>query len=239
MIDGLYSGAAAMHMLNHQQEVVSANLMNVNTVGHKRVHNGISQIFPDAMAQTRNDRFGPEVATQQTDFSQGPTENTSRPLDIAIHGDGFLVVETPAGTQFTKDGRLYRDPESGSLVNAQGNPLQGEGGPITIDQAISDRDIKIDSRGVVTANNIELGQLQVVGFENPTTLTAQGNSLFAETEASVRTEPEFAIRQGELEKSNVNPVNELVALIVGSRQYEAVQKATRGISESLREHIQS
>ena len=239
MIDGLYSGAAAMHMLNRQQEIVSTNLMNINTVGHKKLHNGISQLSPSELAQTRKDRFGPTIQTQQSDFSQGPSEQTSRPLDVSVHGDGFLVVETPDGTHFTRDGRLYRDPDSGNLVNAQGHAFQGDGGAITVPAGTSDQSISISQQGVVSADGVELGQLQIVGYENPETLVPKGYSLFAESEDSIQQDADFQIRQGELEKSNVNPVNELIVLIVSSRQYEAVQKATRGISESLREHIQS
>lgn len=239
MLDGLYSGAAAMQMLTHQQEVVSANLMNLNTVGHKKLYNGVTQIFPDPDAISRIDRFGPQVNQTKVDFTQGPTDPTGRPLDVAVHGDGFLVVDTPNGERFTRDGRLYRDPESGNLVNVAGDPVQGDGGPISIPESVGDSAIVIDQQGNISAGTEQFGQLRVVGFEDPTTLVNQGNSLFSESDDSVQTEADYRIRQGELEKSNVNAVSELMVLIVSSRQYEAVQKATTGISESLREHIRT
>ncbi len=238
MINGLYSGAAALETLAKQQEMISSNLMHVNSSGHRRTQAGVKQRFEEQNIDTSID-LGPEIGTLQRSFEQGRHVDTGRPLDVAISGDGFLVFDVEGTDHYSRNGRLFRHPETNLLINEEGYPIQGEAGPITIDLSIADRDIAIASDGTVSAQGVELGRLKTAAFTDNQSLIPVGIASFITGENSVESEKSVQLSQFNHELSNVQPVTELIALIDNSRQYEAVQKATRAISDSLQEYIRA
>lgn len=238
MINGLYSGAAAMQTLAKHQELISSNLAHVNSSGHRRVQPAVRQRFDETSDTTTLD-LGPEVEKLTSDFSQGRHEPTGRPLDIAIAGDGFFVYEDGGQQYLTRNGRLYRNPETNVLVNEDGIPIRGENGNITIDPDVSDREITIAADGTISARDREVGKISPVAYQDNQTLIQVGALGFQPGPDSVESDVPVKINQFTHELSNVQPVSELIALIVNTRQHEAVEKATRTLSESLREYIRS
>jgi len=236
VLNGLYSGASALNTLAKQQELISSNLMHVNSSGHRRLTGSVHQRFELENLDASID-LGPEIRSIQTDFEPGRLNQTDRPLDVAIAGDGFFVFDNNGSDYLTRNGRLYRDPNSNELVNDKGFPIQGEGGPITIDEGISDRNIAIAPDGTVSTNGEVLGQIKTVAFTNNQSLEAVDVTGFKPGATSVESDESVMVSQFQHELSNVQPVTELVALIVNNRQHEAVQKATRAISDALREYI--
>jgi flagellar basal body rod protein FlgG len=183
--------------------------------------------------------LGPEVEAFSTDFSPGRVVPTERPLDVAVEGDGFFVFENGNEQYLTRNGRLFRDPESNLLVNEDGLPIAGEGGPIEIDPDIPDSQISIASDGTVSAGDQQFGQIRAVAYEDNTTLVPAGPLGFTPGPQSIESDQPVRMAQFSHELSNVQPMSELIALIVNTRQHEAIQKATRTLSESLREYIRS
>ena len=238
MLNGLYSGAAALDVLAQQQELIANNLMHVNTVGHRRIQAAVTQRFELDNANASLD-LGPEISGYQRDFQPGRFVETGRPLDLAIAGDGFFVFQREEGELLSRNGRLFRNPQNNLLVNEEGNPIQGVGGPITIDTSIGDQDISIAPDGTISARGQDLGKLRIVAFTDNQTLTPEGSTGFRRGEGSLEIEGNGQIVQFRHELSNVQPVTQLVALIVNNRQHEAVQKATRTISEALSEYIRA
>lgn len=236
MIDGLYSGASALDTLAKQQEIISSNLMHANSSGHRRIQAGVKQRFELENIDANID-LGPEIETYQTDFQPGRQLQTGRPLDVAVSGDGFFVFEDGATELLSRNGRLFRNPESNLLVNEEGFPIQGESGPISIDSNIADQDLTIAPDGTIAAGGNALGRIRTVAFEDNNTLIPVGVSAFTASSRSVESDRNVELSQYRHELSNVQPVAELVAMIVNNRQYEAVQKATRALSDSLREYI--
>lgn len=236
MINGIYSGAAAMDVLAQQQEIISDNLMHANSSGHRKKVAGVAQRFDKDLANLNLD-LGPEVALESRDFKQGRMIQTDRALDITIHGDGFFAFEKNTQEYLTRDGRVYRDAVTGNLVNAEGFPLQGENGPITIDSDISDRVVTVASDGTISAEGNELGKIKIVSFADNQKLLSDGEIGFVRGPAAVEVPSNVSLGQFEHELSNVEPVSELVALIINSRQHQALERATRTISEALGEHI--
>lgn len=238
MINGLYSGAAALDALAQQQELIADNLMHANTSGHRKKEATVVQRFvldnPSA-----NVDLGPEIENVKLDFSPGRRVQTGRPLDVAIAGDGFFAFSKgPEGEEYlSRNGRLFRDPESNLLVNDEGFPIQGENGPITIDVVVADREITITEDGTVSAEGRRLGQIKTVSFEDNQTLMPSGAGGFVRGEDSVEKQAEVRLVQNFHELSNVQPVSELVNLIVNSRQYEANQRAMRAVMDALRDYI--
>ena len=236
MINGLYSGAAAMEMLARQQEVISANLMHVNSSGHRRTQWGVQQRFEKNNLDALID-LGPEIEKEARSFEEGRRVKTGRPLDVALHGDGFLVFDVNGTDHFSRNGRLFRHPETNQIINEEGFPIQGDNGPITIDATVSDRDLVIATDGTISANGTDIGKMKLVAFTDNQTLTPVGIASFTRTPETVEAETSPIVSQFHHELSNVQPVNELISLIVNTRQHEAVQRATRALGDSLREYI--
>ena len=238
MINGLYSGASAMQSLAKQQELISSNLMHVNSSGHRRVLPAVRQRFDLNSPNATND-LGPEIEQVQSDFSPGHLKPTDRPLDLAIAGDGFFVFEQNGQQLLTRNGRLFRNPDSNLLVNEDGLPIQGENGTITIDAEIADSEITVAADGTVSAGDQEIGRIKTVAFADNSTLIPFGALAFTPGPNSVESDEAVNISQFHHELSNVQPVSELIALIVNTRQHEAVEKATRALSDTLRDYIRS
>ena len=238
MINGIYSGASAMDTLAQQLDVISNNLANVNTTGHRRRVPGVSQRF-DAEDPNLNVDLGPEITEVHRKFEAGRMESTERPLDVAIRGDGFLVFDRNGKEFLTRNGRLFRDPDSGELVDNEGFPLLGENGPISVQQDAADLDVTIAADGSVTILGNVVGKIQLRSFEDNQALIADGDSGFVAGPDAVERESTATLGQYTLELSNVEPVSELIALIVNSRQHQAIERVTKTISETLSEYIRS
>jgi flagellar basal-body rod protein FlgG len=181
------------------------------------------------------------VATERI-HTQGNLQNTGNALDIAIQGRGFLQVEMPDGSfAYTRDGSLQVD-QNGQLVTAGGYPVQP---PINIpDNALSvtiarDGTVSVTQPGAV-GTNVQIGQLQLSTFINPTGLQSTGENLYAETDASGPAN--FAqpgldgaglVMQQYVETSNVNVAEELVNMITTQRAYEMNSKAIETADQML------
>jgi flagellar basal-body rod protein FlgG len=257
MIKALYTSATG---LNTQQLVVdntANNLANTNTTGFKKGQADfqdliyVNEVTPGAEAfqglqvpSGLQIGSGTRVSGITKVFTQGALVNTGNPLDVAIQGPGFLQVTLPNGElRYTRDGALRLNAQ-GNLVTSDGFLLQPQ---ITIPQeAISisigtDGTISVVNAGATNTSTI-LGQLQLVRFQNPAGLSAEGRNLFSETASSGA--PNQAtpglngtglIQQSFLERSNVDVVTELVSLILAQRTYEFNTRAIRTSDEMLQD----
>jgi flagellar basal-body rod protein FlgF len=218
--------------LERQLDVVSNNIANLNTAGFKST----SAVFSEFMASSaRENDFAPADApvhfvidrTAYRNFSQGPVQQTGNPLDVAINGDAFLSVQTPAGERFTRAGTLQINA-AGQLVTPEGAVVNGDNGPI-IFQA-TDRRISISADGRISVleglTNVESlrGKLRLVTFARPQQLQSEGSNLFS-APAGVAGQPATAavsVMQGAVEGSNVNGVAEMTRMIEINRTYSMI-----------------
>lgn len=209
--NGMTSAAAALRYWERRQEIAANNLANVNTDGFKA-----ERVF----ARLLNGVY-PEADTQ-TDMRGGVLKPTGQPLDIALEGDAFMVVQSPNGERLSRGGSFRLDTD-GQLIDPSGNPLLGEGGPIRVTPGA---EVKIGADGTVTSGGKEVGKLRVETVPQGTRLQHDAGSLFmpdpARTPATAEMRP---VRQGFLEESNAAPVDEMVNMIEIQRAYAAVQKA--------------
>lgn len=238
MIRGLYNGAAALDVIAKQQELISSNLANLKTSGHRAVKFAVNQ-RENPIARNAFHELGPQVSQPNIDFSNGPLHLTDRPLDAGLVGEGFFVFDGPDGELYSRGGQFYRQPDSGTLVNIDGWVVQGESGSITIPPEVGDHEIAIATDGTISGNGQVFGKLSIVDFEDKNSLMGHGSSVFSARDNSVTLESSAVVNQFHQEYSNANPLSELVSMIIGTRQYEAVQKETTAISEALREHIRA
>ena len=254
--------SASMHVaktgLNAQQariQVISNNLANVNTTGFKRDRANFATLaYQDTRvagqqssgetAYAEGLNLGTGVAVQSTSqiMTQGTLDTTGNAFDLALDGDGFFQIAMPGGKiGYTRAGNFTRSAE-GMLVTQQGFAVQPE---ITVPEGATA--IAISPDGTVSASingesePTELGQIQIARFTNPAGLQALGDNFLAETAASGAAELGVAgeggrgqIRQGMLEGSNVNIVEELVAMIEAQRAYEISSKMVSAVDEMLR-----
>ncbi len=225
--------------------VISNNLANVSTTGFKQSR----AVFEDLLyqnlrqvgAQTSEDTrlpsglmlgTGTRVVATEKIHSQGNIETTEKPLDIAIDGKGFFPVLLPDGTQaYTRDGS-FMISDQGQMVTASGYTLQPG---ITFPADTQSVTIGID--GIVTAQlpgqaaPSNIGTIQLANFVNPTGLQPIGENLYVESAASGAAQEGTPgqtglgnLRQGALECSNVNIVEEMVSMIETQRAYEMNSK---------------
>lgn len=237
MLRGLYAGASAMNAIARQQELISGNLANLQTNGHRRGVLSFEQSGNvGANSQTPQSPSTPLEAKESIDFSQGNVQTTGRALDVAVFGDGFLSVQGPDNqTLYTRAGSFLRSA-TGELQTTDGFAVLGAGGPITVDPGIADQDITISIDGIVSARGEELGRLQITTFADNSKLVPESQSYFKAPPDLATVESQASLMQGARELSNAHPVSELVGLIVNSRLYEAAQRTMRAISEATQQN---
>jgi flagellar basal-body rod protein FlgF/flagellar basal-body rod protein FlgG len=224
-------GLSRQVALSRELDVVANNIANMNTTGFKADGSIFEEyLSPIARTPASIDNKISFVRDRGTwhDMSQGPAEHTGNPLDVAIDGKGFLVVQTPRGERYTRNGSLQLGP-TGTLMTADGFPVVGDSGPITLQP--TDRQISIAADGTLsvregtsTIDTIR-GKLRVVSFDDAQRmkLTKDGSGTFAAPDG-VTPQPETAPRviQGAIEKSNVRGVVEITRMIEISRSYSQI-----------------
>jgi flagellar basal-body rod protein FlgF len=231
MENALLIGLSRQMALQRELDVVANNIANLNTTGFKADGNVFREYL---MPVARSDRFvGADrrmsfVLDRATwhNFGQGPVQQTGNPLDLAIHGAAFLVVQTPQGERYTKNGALQINAR-GELVTGDGYRVLGENGPIAFQQG--DRDIAISREGTITVKEgtsiaeSQRGKLRLVGFAQPERLEKAGTNLFtAPAGLAPQPVPTAGVIQGAIEKSNVNAVAEMTRMIEVTKTYTAV-----------------
>jgi|YelNatPaOPRAMG01_1025707.scaffolds.fasta_scaffold00115_46 flagellar basal-body rod protein FlgG len=230
MLEGLYTSAAGMLPRASELEIVANNLANVSTAGYKRDRVSFRQTLDAQLAVAAERGEVPALQAVVIDFSQGPLEKTDRPLDLAIEGEGFFVVQTPNGERYTRAGSFRLDAD-GTLVTPDGHPVLGERGPITLQQA----EVEVRPDGEIWQKSVPVARLRLVSFPDLGVLVKEGHGLFRPSSTDVRPVPAASarVKQGYLEGSNVNPLEEMVEMMVLLRNFEAEQKAVQAQDETL------
>lgn len=226
MLKGIAAAASGMLPQLKRQEVITNNLANAGTAGFKRDRLFVEQLDraragnPQSVADWQT----PSLLGVAIDFSAGPLDRTGNPYDLAIAGDGFFVVSTPDGDRYTRNGH-FNLSDQGVLATADGNPVMGEGGEIRLPAG----DAVIGPDGSISVDGRPVGKLRIARFADPNVLVRAGSSLFAVGTAGVGPEDmeNPSVRQGMLESSNVNTIEEMVSMITTFRFYEADQKAVQ------------
>jgi flagellar basal-body rod protein FlgF len=202
-------------------DVIANNLANLSTPAYKRESVLFQQYIatqPPAEGQT-----GPQTISMVQDGgvvrdnNEGRIEATNAPFDFAINGKGYFTIQTPNGNRYSRNGHFTLD-QQGQLVTEDGQPLIGDGGPITVTP--DDGDIHVGSDGVVSGKNGQIGKIQVVDFADESALTKEGASLYSTTQTATPSTT-AKIGQGYLEASNVEPVVEISHMLEVLRAYEA------------------
>jgi flagellar basal-body rod protein FlgF len=161
------------------------------------------------------------------DTRAGTLRNTAEPLDIAIQGDGYFVLNTARGELLTRRGDFHTDA-AGILTAFSGDPVLGTEGVIHIDGTP-----QVDAAGTIRLGSQVLGHLRLVQLAADAKLVPSGDGLFASQGADPVESTTAQVHQGFLETSNVSPVNEMLRLLQSVRHFEAGQRFVRAYDEML------
>jgi flagellar basal-body rod protein FlgF len=221
----LYVGLSRQRVLEHEIDVISNNVANIDTTGFKveglmvqtdSEHRTVDPTSP----LTANVNF-PLDAGVVRDFAQGELKATGGALNLALQGQGFFRISTANGERYTRDGSFTMDPQ-GKLVTANGDTVQGDGGDITLDPLKGQPSISTD--GTVSQQGQIVGKISAVTFASLSALAKDGNGLFSNP-TNLQPQPATAqIRQGMLEQSNVQGITQITRLIEVSRAYENISQ---------------
>lgn len=227
MYKGIYIALSGATLKQAHMDIISNNLANANTAGFKR--DKIS--FQEYLVSQMNNRIeNPDGRTMTffgsvaTDFVPGSIVHTGNALDVAIDGEGMLSLENG---QYTRRGDLKLDNE-GYVVNNRGIKVLGSSGPI---QITGPGRIDINDSGEISVNNAAVDTLKLVDFKDGAGLTKVGDDAFtAEQPGSVSLS---TIKQGYIEKSNVDAVKEMVQMITALRDFQTFQKAIQTYDDAI------
>ncbi|KMQ51241.1 Flagellar basal-body rod protein FlgG [Chitinispirillum alkaliphilum] len=254
MMRSMMTAATGMEAQQLYMDTISNNLSNVNTIGFKR-----SRVeFQDLMYQTLREPgvrnfeggmapagievgLGVRSAGTQRIFEQGSLNQTDNPLDLAIQGEGMYQIMLPDGSSaYTRDGS-FKLSSDGTIVTSSGFQLLPQ---ITIPEGSQSFQVAPDGRVSVMMpgdeTSMEIGQIELVRFINPSGLKSLGGNLYATTDASGL--PVFSypgeegagtIIQHYTEASNVRIVDEMVSMITAQRAFEIVSKSIQVAEEML------
>ncbi len=259
-ITALHAAASGMRALDEKLNVVANNLANINTHGFKRSRVN----FEDLLYQVKREPgipnaddepiphgilvgTGVKVSGTQLNFAPGAVDTTDKPLDLQIDGEGFFQVLTVQdGEQriaFTRAGNFVKNSVGNIVLGSSDGPILEPAIVIPDDEvgiAIArNGEVRVRQEGSTTLNTI--GQIELARFVNPEGLKQIGRNLYIDTEASgvavtgpAQTEGLGAINQGVLEMSNVDPVRELIDLIMTQRAFELNSQSIKAADETLR-----
>jgi flagellar basal-body rod protein FlgG len=251
MIRSLWTAATGMVAQQLEQDIISNNLANVNTVGFKKSRADFQdlmyQLITKAGSQTSAGNqlpagievgLGVKPMASQKIFTQGDYQQTGNQYDFAIEGNGFFEVDNNGRPAYTRAGN-FKVNSTGDLVNSEGLRLTP-----TINIPQGTVVFTVDSGGVWTATDSTggstTGRMQLNNFMNPAGLTSLGRNLYDVTEASGAVLPGNpsegglgTISQRYLEMANVSVIDEMVKMIVGQRAYEINSKAIQTADSML------
>ena len=222
-----YIALSRQLVLSRQMDIVANNMANASTPAFKGEEMLFVEYLVKADINGEPTFTGPDGAVAYVqdlavvrDTSEGPMTPTGAPLDVAVHGEGYFVVDTPLGQRYTRLGRFQLDAE-GKLVTSEGHAVRGAGGAIFI--PTDDGEIAIASDGTVSTDGGPIDRLSVVRFDDEQALRKVSGGLY-ESDAAPLPHLEAAIVQGMVEESNVRPVVELTLLMSVMRNFQAAQR---------------
>ena len=238
-----------------RMRVIANNLANVNTTGFQRERAEFQTLSYQTLtapgaASSGDNRYaigqslgsGVQMTGVSREMTQGSLNTTSNPYDLAIQGEGFFQIQRPDGTTAYSRAGNFQVSSEGQLVTSEGFPLQPD---IRIPEGATSvtigADGKVSAQITGQAEPSEVGQIELARFVNPAGLLPLGDNLYQATTASgeaqvgaAGAEGRGSIRQGALEGSNVNVVQELVDMIETQRAYEVNSKMIQATDEMLR-----
>lgn len=205
--NSIYTTLSNQIALNDELSITANNMSNANTTGFKRD----MQIMSSYTSKDTIDNLKmPDDIASISDFTAGSLKQTNNPLNVAINGDGFFMIETQNGMSYSRNGNFLINND-GTLIDQQGNHVLSEGGD-QIAIPLQNADVFINKNGNIYSSNELIGAVGVFSFSDLKFLRKAGNGYFETTLEPIPSE-NFQLLQGFLEESNAKPIIETTKLI--------------------------
>lgn len=231
MIRAMYTATSGMLVESRRNDLIAENLYNGQMPGYK-VQRLLRQAQPATEFQLPSDVQTSTVG-QFSNPTAGPLRATSNPLDFALDGDGFFVLETDRGPAYTRDGRFYRAAD-GVVRTGNGYPVLGEQGPLVLpDNLQGDRPVKVEQDGTLWAGDQRVGRLLLRDFPDYRGLQTAGGSMYYPTGAVQPVVAQPQVVQSHVEDSNVQVVAEMTRMIESLRAFEQYQKVVTTVMDEV------
>jgi len=258
MQESLYIASSAGMKQQRKLDVLANNLANASSPGFKRDNLVFEELLPpfrldNNFETAKNQVLEPPLANSTaayvtvsgtaTDFKQGPLTTSGNRLDLALEGDGFFAVQTENGIRYTRKGNFRLDDHYRMITSSGYIVMSTKNDVLTL--PASAEDITVDPAGQISVylngQNLPVGQMKVVHFEDPNLLEKEGNSLFRNKDPNAKELPalETQIRRGFVENSNVNIVEEMTQMITTHRAFEAYQRIIQTVDTANDQSINS
>ena len=251
MVRGLYTAWTGMQNEQKRLDVIANNIANASTTGYKQ--EGVtSQSFDDMLGIKVRDfsvdtnevignmTLGVKIGEVYTNHTQGSLRPTGNTFDLALDGAGFFTVKVTDTNgvdhiRYTRAGN-YTITKDGYVTDADGNRLQSEAGDLIVP---TDAEIVFDMDGTVYANGELIDKITITDFEDYNYLKKYAETMYEPVDGATQKEAAGAVRQGFLEQSNVNVVQEMTQMIAITRAYEANQKVIQTMDGTLDQAVNS
>jgi len=239
MLNGLYTATSGLMMQQKRMDVISSNLANINTIGHKKELPIFAEYIANASETPddiiRNSDYNQMINSTtrlydiKVSFEQGYLKETGKNTDMALtNPNAFFAIDTPFGVRFSRNGEF--------TVNEQGELVTMEGYPV-LSNLEAQQNVVIPEGGIITEEGTILldgapvGNIELVQFENLNNLQKTGKNLYAALDTLPAPAENPGLTTGYLEGSNVNPVDEMVRMIDASRGFETYSKIIKTFDE--------
>jgi flagellar basal-body rod protein FlgG len=219
------TAASGLRARMESLDLLANNTANASTNGYKADREFYSlYVAPEARDADPQSTM-PLIERPWLDLAQGTLRATGNSLDLALSGKGFFSVDGPTGTLYTRNGNFRLD-STGKLVTADGYPVRGTAGAVTLGATLP---IEISSDGSIQQDGQTVGQLSVADFPGARGLLKQGSNYFraADPQLTPPAATGASVEQGKLEDSNAGSAEGAVRLVGIMRQFEMLQKAAQ------------
>ncbi len=234
---GLLEALEAAQLLDRRLTATANNLANVDTPGYKADGLAFHEVLMRKVGPRYRKAYKETVSYLKED--QGVLEPTGSPLHLAIVGEGFFKVQTPEGIVYTRAGNFTLDAQR-RLVTPQGYPVLANGAPVVLDPGMAvgglvtmeNLKLQVSPDGLFSVDGTEIGRLDVVTFDDLSKLKKRGENLYVNEGAQEMIAVNYEVKQGFVEKANVEVIREMVSLIEIQRAFESVQRSIRANDEA-------
>lgn len=237
MSDGIYIALSGARARTLQIDQVANNLANTETTAFRRTQPAFSEYLGQATASPQRgqapDAVWPSPSAVPVDRSHvastssaesrraGNLEDTDSPLDLALQGEGFFVLQTAAGVRYTRAGHFTRSTR-GNLTTDDGALVLGQKGPIQLPEG----QVSVSSDGAIKVNDQDVDRLKLARFATGDTVEREGSNRYkSDAKPVVPAAAELTVQQGKLESSNVKALSEMITMIDAQRSFDALQQA--------------
>ncbi len=241
MLRGLYIAGTGMLSQISRMNVVTNNIANSQTTGYKS-DQLITRSFADMMIERVNDpavvsmsnevgplNTGVHIDEINTDFAQGVIEETDSMSDFAIQGDAYFTIQSDQGIMYTRAGNFYVNND-GYLLTQEGYSVLGENGPVHVGLG----EYAVDEAGNINVGGKVIDKLKLVSFDDESGLRKVGDNLYSNfSDQQVNAAQNYSVKQGYLEGSNVEVVDQMVDMMTIQNVYESNQKIIQIIDDTF------